>query len=351
MATNRDLFEQLLDKYEPEVRAAFIQSLDQIKGRVDRRVMAAIVAELRRGNIEAAIDLLGIDRAAFAALELAIADTFNRGGIVLAGEIVARGATGARLPVNFGVRNLVAEALLREYSATQVTRITEDARESLRIGLSESLARGDNPTRMASDMIGRQSRANGNRVGGYLGLDAVQERTQANARSALLSGDPEGIRNYLMLKSRDRRFDPSIRKALAEGRGLAPDDVTRIISQLNARQLRVRANRVALHETFTALSMAKNEGIRQAIESGKVDVRDVTKTWGRTISEHPRTQHLAMRGQTVAFNESFVAPDGTLIPYPHAPGIPARHSIGCNCPVTYRIDYTAALIRRRAINA
>ena len=113
--------------------------------------------------------------------------------------------------------------------------------------------------------------------------------------------------------------------------------------------MKYRADVIGLNETFNALSMAKDEGLRQAIESGKVDVRDVNKTWRHTSQERPRMQHVAMNRQTVAFDQPFTAPDGTLIPYPHAPGIPARHSIGCKCIVSYDIDFTAALIRRRVL--
>jgi hypothetical protein len=55
-----------------------------------------------------------------------------------------------------------------------------------------------------------------------------------------------------------------------------------------------------------------------------------------------------MHGQTVQFDQPFIAPDGTMIPYPHADGVPANHTLGCKCRVDYRIDYTGALIRRRA---
>jgi hypothetical protein len=349
MASNRTPFDQLVDRFEPEVRKAFIEAYDRIKANVTPSMLKRIVAELDRGNIEAAIDLLGLDRAAFGGLEMAIADAFNRGGIVMASELVLRDPGGAKVNLAFGVRNLVAEAILRDFSAQLVTRETEQAKALLRTGLMEGLSRGDNPTRTALDAVGRVSRVTGKREGGYIGLSGPQERTQAKARLALISGDLEGMREYLQLKQRDKRFDAAVMKAIKAGKPLGQAGVDRVISRLNDKQLKFRADVIALNETRGALAMAKNEGIRQGIESGKIDVRDVTKTWGRTISENPRSQHVAMRGQTVAFDQPFIAPDGTLIPYPHAPGLPAKHTVGCNCPVTYKVDYTAARIRRRAL--
>ncbi|KKB80784.1 hypothetical protein VW35_00820 [Devosia soli] len=349
MASNRTPFDQLVDKFSPEVRAAFLEAYDRIKAGVTPAMLKRIVAEIDRGNIEAAIDLLGIDRAAFGGLDLAIADAFNRGGIAMAADVIVRDPAGTRVALSFGVRNLIAEALLRDLSAQLVTRETEQAKQLLRIALTEGLARGDNPTKTALEAVGRVNRATGKREGGYIGLSGPQERTQAKARSSLISGDPEGMRDYLQLKQRDKRFDRMVAKAISEGKALFRQDVDRIVGRLNDKQLKFRADVIALNETRAALAMAKNEGIRQGIESGKIDPRDVTKTWGRTISEHPRSQHKAMVGQTVPYDQPFVAPDGTLIPYPHAPGLPARHTVGCNCPVTYKIDYTAALIRRRQL--
>jgi hypothetical protein len=344
MASNRTPFDQLVDKFEPAVREAFMESYDRIKANVTPAMLRRIVAELDRGNIEAAIELLNIDRAAFAPIELAVADTFNRGGIIMAGEL-------GRAQISFGVRNLVAEAILARYSAELVTRELEQTKALIRFQLSEGLSRGDNPTRSALDMVGRVDRVSGRRTGGYIGLSGPQERTQAKARQALISGDVEGMRDYLNLRQRDRRFDRAIIKAIEAGQPISRADADRIIGRLNDRQLRYRADVISTNETFNALSMAKNEGIRQAIESGRVDVRAVTLTWKHTPGqEHPRLQHAAMDGQTVPFGQPFVAPDGTLIAFPHAPGLPARHTVGCKCQFSVKIDYAAALIRRRALS-
>lgn len=346
MATNRSAFELLLDKFDPAMRAAFLAAYDEIRSRV---VLKRLVERLERGDVAGAIDVLGIERASFGPLELALAEAYNGGGMAFASELKLRDLQGNRVAFQFGVRNLIAEARLRDYSASLVTGITESQVESLRVGLSESLARGDNPTRAALNMVGRVSRVTGKREGGYLGLSGPQERTQAKARQALISGDVEGMRAYRQLKQRDKRSDAAIDKAIEAGKPVLRADVDRIIGRLNDRQLKYRADKVALHETFSALDLSKNEAIRQAIESGKVDAQDVTKGWKHTSAEHPRAQHVMMQGQTVAFDQSFVAPDGTMIPFPHAPGVPLRHTAGCKCIVTYKIDYTAALIRRRGL--
>lgn len=346
MATNRSAFELLLDKYDPAIRAAFLAAYDDIRSRV---ALKQLVERLERGDVAGAIDVLGIERASFGALELAIADAYNGGGMAFASELKLRDPQGNRIAFQFGVRNLIAEARLRDHSSALVTRVTEDQIAALRIGLSEGLARGDNPTRTALDMVGRLSRASGKREGGYLGLSGPQERTQAKARSALISGDLEGMRAYLQLAHRDKRFDRAILKAIEAGKPLAQADVDRVIGRLNDRQLKYRADKLALNETFEALALARDEGMRQAIESGKVDARFVVKKWRHSGKENARLQHVAMSGKEVPYGQAFIMADGTAIDYPHAPGTPARHTVGCGCFHELRVDYAGQLLARRGL--
>lgn len=346
MATNRSAFELLLDKFDPVIRAAFLAAYDDIRSRV---VLKRLVERLERGDVAGAIDVLGIERASFGGLELALAEAYNGGGLAFASELKLRDPQGNRIAFQFGVRNLIAEARLRDYSASMVTGITEAQVESLRIGLSEGLARGDNPTRTALDMVGRVSRATGVRTGGYLGLSGPQERTQAKARQALISGDVEGMRDYLQLKQRDKRWDAAVMKAIRDERPLKIEDVNRTIGRLNDRQLKYRADKLALNETFNALAMAKDEGIRQAIESGKVDVSFITKKWRHSGKENARLQHVAMNGKEVPYGQAFIMADDTAIDYPHAPGTPARHTVGCGCFHEIRVDYAGMLAERRRL--
>ena len=344
MATNRSTFELLLEKYDPVVRAAFLDAINGIRSRV---VLKRLVERLEKGDVAGAIDLLGIERATFGPLEMAISEAFNGGGIVMAQELKLRDPQGNRVAFQFGVRNLVAEAILRDMSSTLVTRVTDDQIDMLRRALSEGLERGDNPTRTALNMVGRVSTASGKRVGGYLGLSGPQERTSAKARSALISGDVQGMREYLALKQRDVMFDASVRKAIAEGKALSRDDVARAIGRMNDRQLKYRADKLALNETFGALAAAKQEGIRQAVESGKVDARFVVKKWRHSGKEHPRLQHLAMDGKEMPLGQPFMMADGTPVDYPHAPGTPARHTVGCGCYHEIRVLYAEQLAERR----
>jgi hypothetical protein len=89
--------------------------------------------------------------------------------------------------------------------------------------------------------------------------------------------------------------------------------------------------------------------MRQAIESGKVDARFVVKKWRHSGKENARLQHVAMSGREVPYGQAFIMADGTAIDYPHAPGAPARHTVGCGCFHELRVDYAGQLLARRGL--
>jgi hypothetical protein len=343
--SERERAAQLTADWEPQLRRAWLAAIDSMRNGV---VLRVIVERLERGDVDGALRVLRIEPEAFAEFELAFASAYNAGGTAEASSVALRDPEGHRISFRWNVRDPESEAWLRNHSAALVTGIVEEQREIARRLLYEGLARGDNPRTTALDLVGRVSRPTGTRTGGVIGLSAPHASAVERARAALLSGDADGMWAYLQLKRRDRRLDSAIRKALDAGKPIGRADVDRIIGRLSDSYLKLRADTIALHETFTALGQSRNAAYRQAIAKGGVDAQDVVKTWRHTPQEHPRMQHVAMHGQVVTFEQYFVAPDGTMMQHPHADSVPARHTLGCKCRVDYKIDYTGALARRRA---
>jgi hypothetical protein len=341
-------FEDLLQQYEPRVAKAFRDAIDSIKSAI---LIKTIAERLERGDITGAVAAIQFEPEAFATLELALREAFNAGGVSFVQSLPSLvAADGTRVLFQFGVRNLEAERLIREQSSALVTNITDDQRLALRTAFEAGLAQGKNPTATALDVIGRVNRVTGRREGGTIGLTSRQVEFISKARENLLSGDPVLMKSYLDLKTRDKRFDRTVTKAIREGRAVDAELVQRMMGRLSDNNLRLRGEIIGLEETRSALFAVRDNAIRQQIEGGKIAAQDVTKHWLHSGSEHPRMQHIEMaaryKAEGVALDQPFVAPDGTLLMYPHAPGIPAKHKIGCKCRLEYRIDYIAAGLRR-----
>lgn len=341
-------FDELLQRYEPSLAAAFRECIDGIRSTV---VLKTVVDRLERGDVTGAVRAIQVEPQAFAALELALQEAFTAGGINMVQSLPQLVAPdGTRVLFQFGVRNLMAETMLRNQSSMLLTNIVEDQREALRIAFEAGLSRGQNPTRTALDVIGRVSRVTGRREGGVIGLTSRQVEFVERARESLSTGNVEGMRRYLDMKTRDRRYDRTVANAIREGKPLPDATVASIIGRLTDRNLKLRGDTIALEETRTALFSVRDVAIRQQIEAGKFTAQEVTKHWRHSGSENPRMQHLEMaahyRKDGVPLDQPFIAPDGTAMMYPHAPGVPARHRIGCKCRVEYDIDWIAAGLRR-----
>ncbi|KQV31140.1 hypothetical protein [Rhizobium sp. Root1204] len=338
-------FDELLSQYEPKVAAAFREAIEAIKSSI---VLKTIVERLERGDITGAVAAVQFEPEAFAALELSLREAFNAGGINMVQSLpLLISPDGTRVLFQFGVRNLEGERLIREQSSTLVTNITDDQREALRMGFEAGLSKGQNPTKTALDVVGRVNRITGRREGGYIGLTSRQVEFIARAKENLLSGDPVAMSKYLDLKTRDKRFDRTVAKAIRDGKPVDAEMTRKIIMRLSDKNLLLRGETIGLEETRTALFSVRDNAIRQQVEAGKITAQEVTKKWKHSGSEHPRMQHVQMATQNaVPLDMPFVAPDGTMLMYPHDPKAPARHRIGCKCRVEYDIDYIAAGLRR-----
>ncbi len=345
MPTNRSRFELLLDEWEPRIRNAFLNAIADIKSEV---VLKRLVERLERGDVQGAIEALQIDAEAFGRLELEIANAYNAGGIDMASSLVLREPDGSRVAFRFGVRNPEAEQWLRQHSASLVTRIVDDQREGIRQALAEGLVRGDNPRRTALDVVGRINRVTGRREGGVIGLTAQQERAAARARLELRAGEPDQLRAYLNRERRDKRFDRVVTEAIRTGKPIPNETIQRMVGRYADRLLALRGEMLSRTETVMALGKSRDDAMRQAIVSGKVDAAFVTKRWRSAADDRVRHSHRALNGTEVGFYEAFQSPSGATLRFPGDPEAPISETSGCRCSMEFRIDYTAQLIRRRA---
>lgn len=214
----------------------------------------------------------------------------------------------------------------------------------MRLVLDAGMTEGRNPRATALDIVGRLNRATGMREGGILGLNAAQTDAVIRARAELLSGDPAMLRNYLARARRDKRFDRLVMKAIREGRPMGRADVDAITGRYKDRLLQLRGETIARTETLASLNAGKEEGIRQLIDSGKVQRSAVKKVWRATGDDRTRDSHMALNGEEVGIDTAFTSPlTGAQMMYPHdtSRGAPASETIGCRCFYEIKVDYFA----------
>lgn len=213
--------------------------------------------------------------------------------------------------------------------------------------LVDGLAQGRNPTQTALDIVGRVSRATGRRTGGLIGLSGKQIEYVLSARLELASGDPKLLRKYLERGLRDKRFDPTVRRAIKAGKPVTQADISNLTARYSDRLLKHRAEAIALTETGQAVHAGKHEGMRQLIDTGAIQEEQIKRTWDASGDSKVRDSHNAMDGQKVSgLSTPFTSPEtGAQLMHPldSSLGAPASEIIRCRCFENIRIDHVGGL--------
>lgn len=333
MATNRDPIEALTETWEPRLREAFLSAVRRIADRVS---VAAVAEALARGDVEAAVRLVGLDANDFTALRNAMHDAFAAGGSSVAETIPAiRDGAGALIKILFDVRNLRAENWIAERSSSLVTEIVADQLVMIRANLRAGLEAGLNPRTTALDLVGRISPATKTRVGGVIGLTSGQEAWQRAYAAEIASSDPAALRKALDRGLRDKRFDRSVEKAIASGEPIPVQIQAKMLAAYRNRSLKYRADTIARNETIRALGRSQTEAFSQAIDSGQVEAEAITRFWRTAGDERVRHTHRLIPGMNakgVGWGEPFQTPTGPSMHAPH------DVDIMCRCREVIRIN-------------
>lgn len=332
------VFEALLERYGAEIAEGFADAIAEINSQIE--LQRAVLA-LQQRNIEAFIEALHIDRAAYGPLLDAIESAYQAGGRRAADQLPRRTPDGAAVIFRFDGRNPMAQRWLARHGAALVTHIIEDQRQAIRYAAVAGLNAGRNPRAVALDIVGRISRATGRREGGIVGLTRAQAAYVVSAREELASGDAALLKNYLRRQARDRRFDSHVLRAIRNEAAVPADVREKMVARYSDRLLKQRGEMIARTEALSALNASQDEALRQAVASGLIREEQVRRVWRSAGDARVRETHRALNGESVGLNEAFTSPTGAMIRFPGDPMAPAEERINCRCWVLPRIDWLA----------
>ncbi|MGO7779482.1 phage minor head protein [Rhizobium ruizarguesonis] len=348
MTTLRQQLLELVDKLSPTLEKAFLDAIDDIKSEI---VLREVVAKLESRDVEGAIQALHIDPAAFRPLSEAMRQAYNAGGLLTSQNMPRLSdPMGARVVFRWDVSNQGAEANIRNLSSTMITNISEQTVAAARQTIVEAYSQGAGPSKIALDLVGRKSATTGKREGGIIGLNGPQAELIERTRINLLSGDPTLMRKYLTLKTRDKRLDKAVQRAIAAGKPLDKETLDKVLMRLRDRNLRLRGETIARTETVTAVMSSKHEAFQQALSKSGRDATLVTRKWRSAGDRKVRHTHEILNGQEVrGMDLAFQSPSGALLRYPGdtSLGAGASEVVGCRCDVEYNFDFAEAYARSR----
>lgn len=296
----------ILIELEPELQQALLDAFDGIRKGVDMRALRDAV---ERGDVQAVEDALNLDEGSFWPYITVATIIYMRYGSMFAPTLI-RGAT-------FNANTGLGQDVIRQ----NVERMTEETRA------------------MARDMVmaGVGRREVAKRIRESIGLSRAQQGYVDSMRRRLESNDASELRAILNGNTlRDKRFDPAIKKAIAnieagKSSGLSARKIEDMTSGYTRKLIRKRAQDVAAAEAIQYAEASKFEAVNQT-------GRPVTKTWRHSrIWLRARVDHVMMNGVSVEGLETPFNVSGTLMQYPHDPAGGARHNANCRCRAQYKV--------------
>ncbi|MCM2293036.1 phage head morphogenesis protein [Allorhizobium sp. BGMRC 0089] len=348
MASLRQQLLDLVEKLVPDMERAFLKAIGDVKSEI---VLREVVERLERRDIEGAIAALHIDASAFRPLTEALRQAFNQGGALVV-ENIPRLADplGGRVVFRWDVGNQRAEANIRALSSDLITNVTEGTKQAARQAIVAGYAQGQGPRAIALDLVGKTSPVTQQREGGIIGLSEPQADLIARNRINLLSGDPKLMAKYLDLKTRDKRLDGAVKRAMAAGKPVSASDLDKILMRLRDRNLKLRGEMIARTETTTSVMAAKHEAYQQGLDIAGRDASLVTRKWRSAGDSRVRHTHMILNAQEVTgMDTPFQSPSGALMRFPGdtSMGAGASEIIGCRCDVEYKFNFAEAYARSR----
>ena len=306
---------RLVSDAEASLRIAAIKAI--LAARDAPRTLEELSVLLEQGRIEEAIEAAGLAGAILIADAYATAYTLSGQRSAKYLEDVLEVVIGFDRVHWRAVNHLQAERLrfIQEFTAGQ--------RDATRIALVDGIERGLNPTAQA-----RNFRAS-------VGLTARQQEAVNNYRRLLVragEGDSEALTRQL----RDRRFDPTVRRAIAAREPLSQAQIDRMVKRYRERYIKYRAEVIGRTEALRVVHAGNDEAYRQAIDRGAIDRAEIQRTWVTARDERVRPTHHAAAGQVRGIDEPFVV-GGAQLRYPGDSRAPARETVNCRCSLATRL--------------
>ena len=258
-----DRYWRKLDKLakglEPSLRDAVLQAFKDMRGGLG---VKALVDALEADNIQAVLEIIGAG-AVTAAMQGA--NKITRAALVAgagAAATVIQGLAPTAVHFAFDDMNPLVIDHMRGYELNLIRQIAADTREVIRQVLVDGLRAGENPR-----VIARSIRP-------LIGLTAKQAQAVKNYERALREGDADALARAL----RDRRFDPTARRAVA-GEAIPEAKIKQMVDRYRDRYLAHRAEVIARTEAMRAVNAGSSMAWDQAIAGGLLSKTLTRKRW------------------------------------------------------------------------
>ncbi|MDE2096227.1 MAG: hypothetical protein KGL39_03210 [Patescibacteria group bacterium] len=254
-------------------------------------------------------------------IERELVQAFTRGRVAMMRQISDSRVQKAIPQIGIGFDTLPpqTEEQAHATAAQLVREVSDDLRTTINGTVTDGLNEGLGPEEIAVNV------RNG------LGLTVSQSRAVASYRRALVARSNDALVRAL----RDRRFDPTVERAIASDTPLSPEQIDNFVGAYRRRYLNYRANTIARYEALNASNAGALAELKTAVGDGRLP-RHTKKRWliahdELTCPACRSIPHLQPHG--VPLDQDFQWEEGSRSGLVAAPALhPA-----CRCTVTFGV--------------
>ncbi|BAQ18312.1 hypothetical protein [Methyloceanibacter caenitepidi] len=309
--------EELVAKWQPKLAKAFLEAFAKIRNRVKKAVLVRLI---ERGDIQGAILAVGLNPAALNEFSMVHAQAYAESGEATAEHVPASPDGNSPFPFLFALQAARSVAVLRERYVNLQQQVFDSAALAVRDAIVDGLDSGTSPGQIADRLIGYVDRTTRTRVGGIVGLGQGHAKWVASYANDLASDDPAILKRLLDRGLRDKRFDPVILRAIADGKVLTAAIQSRARTAYVSKMLFENARFVAGREAWRLIAAAQEEAWQQAIDSNTVRQDQIVRFWMTRRDERVRRTHRLIPGMNAdgrGWREPFQTPSGPSMHAPH----------------------------------
>lgn len=336
-ARDRELVRQInarTKKLEPSLRAAYFSAIEELRRRVGTEEVLVRIArlELDRVITEPMLERAFLRMRAELRREAEVAFRFEipglRAAASSAGATSPAAVSAAFAPggsISFNVLNPRVATALSNLDRNILRAVQDDLKGVVVDHLQAALAAGV-PTSQAARSLRD-----------VIGLTPTQAKHVRNFRDRLERAGrlSPGEKSPLEYGLRDRRFDRTVRKALAGKEALTPAQVDRMVEAYRAKYVAWHGNTVARTAVLNAFTQGQKAAIGSAADSGLMPANRMTKRWVTVGDARVRPEHVEMDGETVPLDGLF------------SNGLDVPNEWNCRCRIRYELTPLATPVRPR----
>lgn len=213
-----------------------------------------------------------------------------RGGVWDTIKYVAKNDLPKR-SIDFAFDSLSPDVIrgINELNTKVIQTLKDDNRETVRQRIREGIVAGESPRSIAKDLRST------------IGLAPNQEQAVRNFRKALEEGKVSKALGYEL---RDKRL-----KVTEE---MTPAQIDKAVDAYRTKFIAFNAETNSRTAALDAQKLGQRLSWEQAADQGIVDRSRLKKKWVGVKDSRERPEHLAMEGDTVAFDQPFS--NGQMIP-------------------------------------